>query len=284
MGHKIKIRFVASVSGKLRELFWVRELSDGTIIIKDRGERAAVINGKQVALIEDRWTIHLSSKSKNSGTTINNHLRYFGEQPKDTAAYIANTSNFLLFPIYVRRCAILTHQQYDHNPHRKDETIVISQENDENSTLIYVIYLSKPSFEFPQILPYRLIERNFKAFKFGIYVCHENHPPIDFAVRSNFQSSPTRVAGESLGEPFSAGFQSINPKDIGHINYTMIQGCTHAAFSHLRFKFKDDPILLDLIDKHKVLYTTYPISSDSVMVQLVDRLHRHCLPETIPIE
>lgn len=191
MAYRPKTRVVAKTPDGLFELFAVLERPDGElqIFLKPDPNYEDPIAG-DVPVISEKYSIHPGEVG--GGTTIKRTMPLADGRVLTTSAYIEDSKENLLWPIYSQRVSKFFPEYHGAKIREKDKSVVIAEYVQSSANLIISLFVSsidRQLKEFPDTLT-TLFRIPFSRYTLGIYfnfIDLPSLPATDFAV---FPTSP----------------------------------------------------------------------------------------------
>lgn len=168
---KAKTRFTIAVNGKARELFSVRQLNNGDLLIICRtGVNHEGNDGTDHPQQTDRISVHHSPAS--TGTTIKSTIKLESGATIPRHAFIRNSKDHLIWPLRFSRSQDLSHERYIAQARPADTLVDLGTYHPEWSTLMHALVVARPSSPLPHSPAFSFHQHNFREFKLGIYTAY----------------------------------------------------------------------------------------------------------------
>lgn len=143
MAKKPVIRFAIKANGKLKQLFAVRERSDGDLAIVMKPALFSEVGDTHQDLIEDRWSIHPSQRADPPAVTITHtHNTKQGFNRKDASMVRYRDTGHFLWTPFTQRSADLSPAHYDCVPGPNDKIVDMGDYDPRTSSLMYSLIIS----------------------------------------------------------------------------------------------------------------------------------------------
>lgn len=110
------------------------------MILNNRAETSGIFTKNSLKILEDRWSIHCSPNS--TGTTLKHTFRLDQDRIVENAAFIEDSKENLLYPIYIRRCSRFLGSHYDCKSIGKGDT-VLEQYDPDKWTMYLTLLVAK---------------------------------------------------------------------------------------------------------------------------------------------
>jgi hypothetical protein len=194
MGKKAKVRFTAVANGIEAELFAIRDRGENGIVLRSNMPDQFIEGGRRVAFVEQHYSVH---NTKGVDTTVTQHTLTDDGVELKLAAYIHDTKDYLLWPIYARRLGI--NNAITKSAVNRDKDILhrVARYETASSCLFYCVFVCNPNFDYRSIEDSSL---NVKTTTIGRY---------RIVVLSTFMIIP------SLQEGWVAGISTSKPRRNG---------------------------------------------------------------------
>lgn len=229
VGHKSKTRFVMNADGKDHELFAVRERGDKSLILMPSHDRFLENrfmgpNSDLQAVREQHYSVHktnggidteLTQKTLlTNGTSISN------------AAFIHDTSEKLLYPIYARRPSLRDDDRQAFKAHPKDTVIRIGSYRTDSANLLFSVFVSKgyPAFPIEPGSMFSIFTEKFTEFEINVVVTYVNLPTHPRGDVRGLMTSPTVFNGERGLDHFHLDALSMVPDQAIYSNLLLLDG------------------------------------------------------------
>lgn len=182
MGSKPKTRLFALIDGKSRELFNVRDLGKKGLIITSGYPKLFENNdGQFVEFVDQHYSVHPTKNGQDTSITQKTAVSDQGIKKISNVAYIHNTSEHLLWPVYARRLPIMDGATRSLHVRKKDTARRIGKFNWSKANLLYSVFVSLPNIELPDHMDdqSRRFVKNFDLYKLIIFVTYLNRPSMN---------------------------------------------------------------------------------------------------------
>jgi hypothetical protein len=243
MGSKAKIRFSAKIDDRDIELFNVRDLGDKGLVISSGYPRYFEHpDGKLVEFVDQHYSVHPTKGGADTTITQKTALKGDGVQAISIVAYIHNTSNHLLRPVYARRLPVMREPTRTLRARSKDTSRRIGKFNWDKATMIYSVFVSLPNLELPSHTD--TASKRFTAmmgrYKLIVFVTYLNLPSITEGDVVGMSTSSEVRNGLRGDDHFQLQTESICVDQLLNINRVLQNQLRTKMLERLDKVFKSD--------------------------------------------
>ena len=196
MSYKPKTRVAVQADGSMRELFSVRERSDGYLLLIEKASNQYGLAPEGYAdALGFRTSIHPSPKSELGGFTIKNTLKLATGETRDTAAFVVPVGSELIWPLMACRAPDLTPDHYQLVANPRDTLITLPAFHTRSANLIYVIVLTDANTVLTDEADYSKhgFTARFRLFNLSVFYMFMNAPSFKQGDRLTVSTSAPRA-------------------------------------------------------------------------------------------
>lgn len=144
MTTKSQTRITLTIDGTERNIFSIHERASGDLLLTFKNSTPLLHNdGSQRHIQEQHWSVHQSTAT--DGTTIKHTLLADSNYRADSATFIHNTTERLLWPIFFQRIPDLRQSQYQPYKREKDSIVNIGSYNPNLCNPVIAVIVSYPN-------------------------------------------------------------------------------------------------------------------------------------------
>lgn len=276
MGAKSKTRFVVAVGGELKELFSVRELPSGDLVILQKHEKyhsgkmpeslEEGVNSPKI--LEEHISVHRSEQSMVKGTTVKETRVIDGKKIITASSYIKTRRDNLLWPLYSKIFADLRDLRYNANARNRDTVIIVASDVPENDSLLMHLFVVGKSRDTIESGAYRKYEARFRFFRIVAYVGFVNVPPTNVSGIAKivtrapqFDRKFNETVNQHYIQKYPEGAESLEDHDAARLMYDKGQVLVSAQMEYILRIVPDEDGIHDKIKTHEWFYTREPLST-----------------------
>lgn len=262
MGSKAKIRFSAKIDDRDVELFNVRDLGDKGLIISSGYPRYFELqDGKLSEFVDQHYSVHPTKGGADTTITQKTALSGDGVQAISNVAYIHNTANHLLWPVYARRLPVMREPTRSLRARLKDTSRRIGKFNWDKATMIYSVFVSLPNLVLPPHTD--TASKRFTAmvgrYKVIVFVTYLNLPSMIEGDVAGMATSSEMYDGLRGEEHLQYHAESISVDQLLYINRGLLNQLRTKMLDRLDIVFKSDRPTFQQIMAMSTWFTKVPL-------------------------
>lgn len=253
---------------RFAELVSMREIGDGTInIVPKLGYQ--IESGDSVSQIkEEHISLHPSDDS--TGTSIKMTIKTAAGLI-NSHVIVANSKNNLVWPVFTRAIANLSHDDFQYAYSRpSEEKIVFFETIDQSSSLLYTIVAQRKGGALPEVEHFNLRIAEFSRFRVGVYVTHLHVLPTHRSTFTSLVTQKQKNDGETIDKKTNL---KHSPNFATHqLQRLLLLCCEKVSRVHARNQMHDsfddllegrNPEIMDIVSQQGVWISKYPPNEKS---------------------
>lgn len=261
MPKKPKSRFVVNINGTLRELFSVREHEDGSLLLNSGTPKNwENSDGTLTEFKEQHYSIH---KTKTRDTTITQKTTLADGSHHSNVAYLHNTDNFFLWPVYSRRVPLFLPATRVLKARTNDNVIELGTYNPECTNLLYSVWVARSNYKFDKLM---ISDINYRVARFSEFLVFVlpvflNVPAIDQGDVVGFSTSPTVVNNIKSDDHFQISRGSILAINMLTIHWRLMNALRGRLLRRLERLYENDSVTMKMTNDLVQGFTFFPLTS-----------------------
>lgn len=258
MGKKAKVRFTVIVDGIEAELFSVRDRGGLGILLSSNVPETFVEGDRRSYFVEQHYSVH---NTKGIDTTFTQHtLTVYGEELKQVA-YIHNTTEHLLWPVYGKRIGRNKAIEKHAVNRNKDILHRIGRYETRSACLFYCVYVCNPDYQSRWIAGDIVKIKTAIAGRYRITVLSTflNMPSIGQGWTVGISTSTPRRNGVIDNEHIQIQRESIPAGEILQNFWMLIGFLRNNLLDRLNELYKNDPEFLRVLHEVSTVFSAEPL-------------------------
>jgi hypothetical protein len=247
MSTKSKLRLVVAIRGQNIELLSVRERTSGELLLTPRspsGARLGHVDLREIA--EQHFSIHRSKDDKNTAVTFKQ--TFADGSSLDNVAYIHDTKDHLLWPIFARQVGVSAEILDKVPPARaKDTLVALGGYHPEAATLCFSIFIARRDFAVIQgVEDVNVLAIPFRLFKIIVLWGFFNIPSPETGQIAGITTSSTIRNGEKQPHHSQIKTNSFAPEELLPTHHVLVGELAQKLYNDVTSGLPDHPVNADL--------------------------------------